>query len=138
MNGQPHAERSAGEPHFVMRDRDTGVSSRRAMESVRQSSARFDRLRLNIIANFRERMQLRRSLVELEATNVQNQVEIEKRQATIATLEAELELGSDCDVSDLDELLDFEKMAMVKRKMKMRKKSWRIEKKQVRAHGQCP
>ena len=47
-------------------------------DPVRQSegSARFQRIRNNIVANFNERMQLRRSLMEVEATNVENHVEI--------------------------------------------------------------
>jgi len=74
-------------------------------DPVRQSegSARFQRIRNNIVANFNERMQLRRSLMELEATNVENHVEIDRRLKKIAMLEADLGYGSECDFSDLDE-----------------------------------
>ena len=74
-------------------------------DEVRQSkgSARFARIRNNIVANFQERMQLRRSLMELEATNVENHVEIERRRQKIAMLETDLGYGPECDFSDLDE-----------------------------------
>ncbi len=37
-------------------------------------------MRARIVENFQERMQLRRSLIELEDQNVQNSIEISKRQ----------------------------------------------------------
>jgi kinesin family member 18/19 len=58
-----------------------GIPKINRFDPVRQSegSARFQRIRNNIVANFNERMQLRRSLMELEATNVENHVEIDRR-----------------------------------------------------------
>lgn len=38
------------------------------------------RLRESIIDTFKEKMELRRSLIELEELNVQNKIEIHKRQ----------------------------------------------------------
>ena len=83
----------------------TTTHSVNRFDPVRQSegSARFQRIRNNIVANFNERMQLRRSLMELEATNVENHVEIDRRLQKIAMLEADLGYGSECDFSDLDE-----------------------------------
>ena len=40
-------------------------------------------MRQNIVENFQERMQLRRSLIELEDQNVQNSIEVSKRQLIV-------------------------------------------------------
>lgn len=58
------------------------------IEDVRTSSGSLDKKKLAemkmwIQENFRERMQLRRSLIELEDQNVQNSIEIGKRQVGI-------------------------------------------------------
>lgn len=42
-----------------------------------------NRMRQQIVANFQERMQLRRSLIELEDQNVQNGIEVSKRQLIV-------------------------------------------------------
>jgi kinesin family protein 18/19 len=78
-------------------------------EDVRHSRL-FNELRTAIVANFRERMQLRRGQIEIESINVQNHIEIERRQATIARLEADLEMmGQENDeLSGFDDDLDDE------------------------------
>ena len=70
----------------------------------------FEELRTAIVANFRERMQLRRGQIEIESINVQNHIEIERRMATIARLEADLELMGEAndELSGFDDDLDDE------------------------------
>jgi kinesin family member 18/19 len=73
-------------------DDDNGDTPTRSHESIheemRASSGSLDKQKLAemknwIQENFRERMQLRRSLIELEDQNVQNSIEIGKRQVGI-------------------------------------------------------
>lgn len=68
----------------MMADPTTPVASRRsARESVAMTAMRED-----LVANFKERMQLRRSLIELQAQNMQNSLEISRREMSIAAWEA--------------------------------------------------
>ena len=78
-------------------------------EDIRHSKI-FEELRTAIVANFRERMQLRRGQIEIESINVQNHIEIERRMATIARLEADLELMGEAndELSGFDDDLDDE------------------------------
>ena len=47
------------------------------------AAARLRQLREDIVQNFKERMQLRRSLIEIEGINVQNNREIARREAVV-------------------------------------------------------
>lgn len=44
----------------------------------RHATPRHEQVREKIVENFRERMQLRRSLIELEDQNVQNSIEVKR------------------------------------------------------------
>lgn len=52
----------------------------------RESQA-MNSLRNDLVDNFKERMQLRRSLIDLQAQNIQNNIEIQRRQAVISAFE---------------------------------------------------
>jgi hypothetical protein len=85
------------------------ITMEQKREDIRHSKI-FEELRTAIVANFRERMQLRRGQIEIESINVQNHIEIERRMATIARLEADLELMGEAndELSGFDDDLDDE------------------------------
>ena len=85
------------------------ITMEQKREDMRHSKI-FEELRTAIVANFRERMQLRRGQIEIESINVQNHIEIERRLATIARLEADLELMGEAndELSGFDDDLDDE------------------------------
>jgi len=66
-------------PHEKNPDRPQSAVQQDAMVEIQKS----------IIENFQERMQLRRSLIELEDQNVQNSIEVGKRQLIIAQWSSE-------------------------------------------------
>ena len=63
-------------------------------------------MRQMIVSNFQERMQLRRSLIELEDQNVQNSIEVSKRQLMVVQWTEKSgmteELGDDVDLTNSD------------------------------------
>lgn len=61
----------------------TAVLSRRGERESQTLAA----LRSDLVENFKERMQLRRSLIDLQAQNIQNSLEVQKRQALLEELE---------------------------------------------------
>lgn len=85
------------------------ITMEQKREDMRHSKI-FEELRTAIVGNFRERMQLRRGQIEIESINVQNHIEIERRLATIARLEADLELMGEAndELSGFDDDLDDE------------------------------
>jgi kinesin family protein 18/19 len=75
-------------PGIALRNPSTPFDALR--QSMRSASAAagegrelMNMLREKIVENFQERMQLRRSLIELEDVNVQNSIEISKRQLMV-------------------------------------------------------
>eukprot|EP01035_Chromulina_nebulosa_P018719 gene18719-24481_t len=56
---------------------------RESMKSVGEGRGLLNQMREKIVENFQEKMQLRRSLIELEDQNVQNSIEVSKRQLLI-------------------------------------------------------
>ena len=88
----------SGGGHFTGARNNTaqGAETRELVNSMRQM----------IVQNFQERMQLRRSLIELEDQNVQNSIEVSKRQLMVVQWTEKSgvaeEFGEDMDLNNAD------------------------------------
>ena len=77
-----------------MQPQNVSLSSNNSVESLSHSASKsstgggdisvMEEARIKIVDNFKEKMQLRRSLIELEDQNVSNSIEVGKRQIIIA------------------------------------------------------
>eukprot|EP00736_Rhodelphis_marinus_P000543 Rmarinus@m.12582 len=81
------------ERELRQREKDLKETERREVAEKEQ----VNRLRGQLLLSFQERQQLRRNLVDLEDLDLQNQIEIKKRQLEISDWEREVEKRKDLD-----------------------------------------